>query len=254
MIAGPSCDGWRPLGPGRHCIGRSPTAELRLDDPTVELHHAVIDVGADGSIVFTQLTGRIASRLDGVPCETPQVVAAGRSLQVGASRLTFRVVESGRDVTTGGGSVVDADDDPWRRVVQRGPSPTPGCNVDGHRGPRPTSRPSGASLDRSRRRRRRGGRRGVDGGRAGPGDVRVLRGDRRRRIVRDLGGRSDRRAPGTASYGSAPSTPGRAVRRRAADGTFDADRRHRNGAPVDRRHGGDDRHCRVGTSSCGTVE
>ena len=127
VIAGPSCDGWRPLGPGRHCIGRSSTAGLHLDDPAVELHHAVIDVGTDGSVTFTQLTGRIASRLDGVPCETTQVVVAGRSLQVGSSRLMFRhrSIEQGRAATPGGGSIVDADNDPWRRVVQRGPSPAP---------------------------------------------------------------------------------------------------------------------------------
>ncbi|TFH19775.1 MAG: hypothetical protein E4H05_03815, partial [Acidimicrobiales bacterium] len=127
VIAGPSCDGWRRLGPGRRCIGRSSTAGLRLDDPAVELHHAVIDVGTDGSVTFTQLTGRIASRLDGVPCETAQVVAAGESLQVGASRLTFRhrSIEPDRNAMPGGGSIVDADNDPWRRVVQRGPSQAP---------------------------------------------------------------------------------------------------------------------------------
>jgi DNA segregation ATPase FtsK/SpoIIIE, S-DNA-T family len=123
VIAGPSCEGWRPLGPGRHCIGRSPTAELHLDDAAVEFHHAVIDVGPDGSIVFRQLTGRIASRLDGVPCEATQVVQAGQSLQVGSSRLTFRSVELRQDLAPGSGSIVDADRDPWRRVVHRGPSP-----------------------------------------------------------------------------------------------------------------------------------
>ena len=124
VIAGPSCDGWRPLPAGRHCIGRSPTARLRLDDPALELHHGVVDVGTDGSITFTQLTGRIPARLDGVPCVSTSV-ATGQSLQIGASRLSFRHVPTDTPAPLGAGSIADADHDPWRRVVRRGPSRTP---------------------------------------------------------------------------------------------------------------------------------
>ena len=124
VIAGPSCSGWRPLAAGRHCVGRSPTARLRLDDPAVELHHGVIDVGADGSITFTQLTGRIPSRLDGVPGGATHVVGEGQSLQIGASRMRFRRQSPEPDAPRmlGVGSIADADRDPWRRVVRRGPN------------------------------------------------------------------------------------------------------------------------------------
>ena len=126
VIAGPSCEGWRPLLAGRHCVGRSSTAHLRLDDPEVELHHGVIDVGADGSITFMQLTGRIPSLLDGAPNGGTCSVVAGQSLQIGASRLTFRhrSPDASPDDRTvlGAGSIAAADGDPWRRVVRRGPS------------------------------------------------------------------------------------------------------------------------------------
>ncbi len=125
VIAGPSCDGWRPLAAGRHCVGRSPTAELRLDDPALELHHGVIDVGTDGSVTFTQLTGRVPSRVDGVPGSTTRVVAEGQSLQIGASRLRFRRRTPETTTELGSGSITDADRDPWRRVVRRGPSRPP---------------------------------------------------------------------------------------------------------------------------------
>ncbi len=124
VIAGPSCDGWRALPTGRHSVGRSPAARLRLDDPAVELHHGIVDIDVDGSITFTQLTGRVPSRLDGESCASAQV-AAGQSLQVGASRLTFRHRPPGRTEPSplGAGSIADADRgrDPWRRVVRRGP-------------------------------------------------------------------------------------------------------------------------------------
>ena len=59
VVAGPACLEWRPLRAGRHRVGRAPGNDLCIDDPDVELHHGLLDVAADGSVSFTQLTGRV---------------------------------------------------------------------------------------------------------------------------------------------------------------------------------------------------
>ena len=46
------------VGPGRHLVGRAHTAEVRCDDPSLQPHHALLDVASDGSLTVTQLTGR----------------------------------------------------------------------------------------------------------------------------------------------------------------------------------------------------
>ncbi len=119
---GPACERWIALAPGRHTVGRSASATVRVDDPAVELHHGVLDVGADGSVSFTQLTGPFPVTVGGIPCGQGQVIGPDGALSLGTSRL---VIGRGDDAdvngTVAGGSVVPADRDPWRRVVRRGP-------------------------------------------------------------------------------------------------------------------------------------
>ena len=128
VVAGPCCTSWRPLPPGRHTVGRAVSADIRLDDATVELHHGILDVDDAGSMMFIQLTGRVPVRIDGQPCEPAQPVVPGRTLLIGASRIDVRStarVPLGAariDDRQHGGSVVAADRDPWRRIVRRGPT------------------------------------------------------------------------------------------------------------------------------------
>ena len=44
QVAGPAIGGPVGLGSGRHLVGRAPGAAVRLTDPHVEPHHAVLDV------------------------------------------------------------------------------------------------------------------------------------------------------------------------------------------------------------------
>ena len=47
------------LGGGPTHRGARPFADVCIDDPAVELHHGMLDVGAGGEVGFTQLTGRV---------------------------------------------------------------------------------------------------------------------------------------------------------------------------------------------------
>ena len=115
---GPACERWISLPPGRHIVGRAATAAVRIDDPAVELHHGILDVAADGTVTFTQLTGVFPATISGAPCGRAQPVDA--ALSIGSSRLLV-----GRHIADAGpianGSVAPAPRDPWRRVVRRGP-------------------------------------------------------------------------------------------------------------------------------------
>ena len=127
VLVGPACGRWVSLAPGRHSVGRAPSASVLVADPGVEHHHGVLDVGADGSVRFTQLTGAFPATVDGTACVPSHLLAAGCSLSLGASRLVV-----GRDGRRGSptrstalivGSIGGVDRDPWRSVVRRGPPP-----------------------------------------------------------------------------------------------------------------------------------
>ena len=127
VLVGPSCERWVRLGPGRHSVGRAPSASVRVDDPAVELHHAVLDVGTDGAVAFTQLTGAFPASVDGGPCEPGHRLDIGCSISLGASRLAIGRAEVRNGAISGtspvSGSIVAAQGDPWRNVVRRGPAP-----------------------------------------------------------------------------------------------------------------------------------
>lgn len=62
---GPAAGRATVLGVGRHIVGRSPTAAVRIADPAVEAHQAVLELRPDGSVAFTQVTGRVPCRREG---------------------------------------------------------------------------------------------------------------------------------------------------------------------------------------------
>ncbi len=128
--AGPDSGQRLALPPGRHVIGRAAGARVRLDDATVELHHAVVDVTADGRISLTQVAGR-------VPCrwiETDAVVL------IGASRLRFAFHGDGRPRAA---VLTRRDNDPWRRSIHRSPRSLPTWNPNAVIAPAATHSPAG---------------------------------------------------------------------------------------------------------------
>jgi hypothetical protein len=128
IATGPACAPWTPLATGRHTVGRATSADVCIDDADVELHHGILDVGADGSLCFTQLTGRVPVTVDGEVGSGAQPVPAGGVVRLGTSELLFRSARHPSPDPTSprrsasGGSVVASDGDPWRRVVRRAPS------------------------------------------------------------------------------------------------------------------------------------
>ena len=81
------------VGPGRHLVGRAHTATVRCDDPSLQPHHALLDVASDGSLTVTQLTGRAPVMLrdtpgaSGEPVQPAQPVPSGCVLEVGGTTL-----------------------------------------------------------------------------------------------------------------------------------------------------------------------
>jgi len=81
------------IGPGRHLLGRAHTAAVRCDDPSLQPHHALLDVAGDGSLTLTQLTGRAPIMLRdhhgaaGDPTTDAHAVPSGSTLEVGGTVL-----------------------------------------------------------------------------------------------------------------------------------------------------------------------
>ncbi|NND75046.1 MAG: hypothetical protein HKN44_08570 [Ilumatobacter sp.] len=123
VITGPGCESALALPPGRHIVGRSPAAAVRIDDAAVELHHGVLAVSADGSVTFRQLTGRVPVRIDGAAPGGSFDVPPGSTVSIGASAFVVR--PQAEPTATPAGRLIAAPHDPWRRSVQRGPSPRP---------------------------------------------------------------------------------------------------------------------------------
>src|SRR6478735_1458229 len=133
VVAGPSCRPWAALPAGRHGVGRSPALALHLDDPAVELHHALLVV--DRSVRIVQLTGRTpidvitfdgsAPALDdigGVEVRPGDVVALGTSrivLRVAAADAVSTATRNDMHASTIGPAIGD----PWHRELRRGPAP-----------------------------------------------------------------------------------------------------------------------------------
>jgi S-DNA-T family DNA segregation ATPase FtsK/SpoIIIE len=111
VVTGPGCTPFRPLHPGRHSVGRAPSAAIRIADPTVELHHGVLIVDPDATARFVQLSGR-------VPAQVPDVIGPGGVIELGASRLSIR---SHVAPDIGPPALGAIEHDPWRRVLRRPP-------------------------------------------------------------------------------------------------------------------------------------
>jgi S-DNA-T family DNA segregation ATPase FtsK/SpoIIIE len=123
--SGPHCTGCIPLAAGRYVVGRSSAAHLRIADPQLGLHHAVIDVD-EGAVMVTQLSGQAPLRLDGEAVTGTRSIRLPARLSIGMNDLWIAIPRlvadcGGGPDWTSAGKVVALPNDPWRHVVQRGP-------------------------------------------------------------------------------------------------------------------------------------
>ena len=156
VVAGPACDRPVLLAPGRHGIGRAAAMSVRIDDPDVEVHQAFLDVGDDGRLTLTQLTGRTAIVVDQQPIAGTADLRPGAVVRIGSSCVVVDAMrlpaDAGPPTDAGrpsaarqrGGSVQAVGRHPWRRELHRtalehdavdpGPIPVPRA-INSH--PRP---------------------------------------------------------------------------------------------------------------------
>jgi pSer/pThr/pTyr-binding forkhead associated (FHA) protein len=79
----------------RILVGRSPSADLRLEDPSVSRLHARIEVRDDG-VYVEDLGSRNGTLVDGEVLAEPRLLAVDDELTVGAAGLVFRGVGAWR--------------------------------------------------------------------------------------------------------------------------------------------------------------
>jgi S-DNA-T family DNA segregation ATPase FtsK/SpoIIIE len=126
ITAGPDCRIVGVVETGRWIIGRSPAAHLRVGDPTVELHHVMIDADSD-TVRVTQLAGHVPVLLNDVPISVSTRVSLPTRIAMGSTELTIECpTEVGHSMQHGdSGALADRRADPWRREVRRGPCSVP---------------------------------------------------------------------------------------------------------------------------------
>ena len=88
VVGGPGAGRAVPLGQGRHVIGRSSDADVRLDDPDVSRRHVAVEVG-QGSITVADLGSTNGSTLAGCALDgSPRTWPFGALVRLGASAVT----------------------------------------------------------------------------------------------------------------------------------------------------------------------
>ena len=209
--AGPATGAVVHLPPGRHVVGRSPSAAVALADRALEPHHALLEVDDDGTVRFIQLSGRVTGRIGAEPVTSPAAVPDGGVLLLGASRLRV-----GRERGPGhrvGGAHGDAGGPVAADVAADAAATSAvGAGTDPRAG---SGRPGGAAE------RRRPADRGDDPagvgrsrGRHALADVPPVRRRRGRRLGRHVDRRPDRRRPRRPPERRSPRSRRRRLRRR----------------------------------------
>jgi DNA-binding winged helix-turn-helix (wHTH) protein len=82
-----------PLAGGEHVLGRSGDATILVDDAGVSRHHARITIGAQRA-TLEDLGSKNGTVLNGATIDGPMELIDGAVIVLGATVLTFRIVEA----------------------------------------------------------------------------------------------------------------------------------------------------------------
>ncbi|WP_448617683.1 FtsK/SpoIIIE domain-containing protein [Geodermatophilus sp. URMC 65] len=103
VVGGPDAGTALPLDRGRHVVGRSSDATVRLTDPDVSRRHVLVEVGA-GNLTVRDLGSSNGSRLDGAPLDgQPRPWPSAALLRLGSSTLRTTGPGSARAAVRPGG-------------------------------------------------------------------------------------------------------------------------------------------------------
>jgi S-DNA-T family DNA segregation ATPase FtsK/SpoIIIE len=91
ILTGPAAGSEFPLESTRLLIGRSSTAEVRLEDPSVSHEHAAMELGPDG-FGIRDLASTNGLRVNGAPVESTDLKHGDR-LEIGSCELQY-VIEA----------------------------------------------------------------------------------------------------------------------------------------------------------------
>lgn len=108
-IAG-NAEAWL-LQPGCHCIGRSRSCSVHIDDVTVSRRHVEIEILAEGGVVVRDLDSTNGSWL-GERRIQHAAVAGDFDLRIGAIELEFDLQRGVRESTAAGGPKSEDDRQP----------------------------------------------------------------------------------------------------------------------------------------------
>lgn len=127
VVGGPDAGRSFRIGvPGRLVVGRSATADVLIDDPTVSRRHATIAVDAGGGVTVTPHRGAVNGvRVEGTEIDGPTAISSDELVTLGGTRLAVRPappISNGRpDPATG---CIAVHRSPYRPSVV-GPVPVP---------------------------------------------------------------------------------------------------------------------------------
>jgi predicted component of type VI protein secretion system len=102
-----------PLAAERTIVGRSPEAEVQLDDEAVSWNHLEIERRGE-VLIATDLDSRNGTALNGEPLERPRRLRDGDTLIVGGNRLEVKLgvtPSGGETVPSGGPSVALSEEE-----------------------------------------------------------------------------------------------------------------------------------------------